>query len=221
LSFADAIRKHFANRVMATHFFAAGAVKEKAGVAGGGPLAMTDLLGEKVSLAATDELFVDVARPSDVQVDLPKSKYRDLAAARAAVESRGGVVLDDMANPGDDKSLGLVITFPADKRDQAMSAISDLDQHIRYRPVRTSYLVKVADLSAGSDDLLVKVGGESKAVRLDQILAIRTLATVQIPDDALILREGDRPRDHYKTIVVAAFLFAFAMLNLLALRSRS
>ena len=58
-------------------------------------------------------------------------------------------------------------------------------------------------------------------LRLDQIRAIRTLASVQIPDDALILREGDRPREHYKTIIVAAFLLVFAMLNLLALRSRA
>jgi hypothetical protein len=221
LSFADAIRKHFASRVTATHFFAAAAVKERVERAGGGPLLMTDLLGEKVSLVPTDELFVDVARPADVQVDLPRSKYRDVAAARAAVEGRGGIVLDDTTKPGDDKSLSLVITFPAEKRDQVMSAISDLDPHIRYRPLRTTYPVKVGDLSGGKDGLLVKVGGESKDLKLDQILAVRTSASVQIPDDALILREGDRPREHYKTIVIAAFLLAFAMLNLLALRSRA
>ena len=102
-----------------------------------------------------------------------------------------------------------------------MSAISDLDMHIRYRPVRTTYSVKVSDLAAGKVGLLVKVGGEGKELPLEQILAIRTLARVQIPDDALILREGDRPREHFKTIMVAAFLLAFAMLNLLALRRRA
>ena len=221
LSFADAIRKHFANRVAATHFFAAAVVKEKVGSAGGGPVLMTDLLGERVSLAPSDELFVDVARTADLQVDLPRSKYRDVAAARAAVESHGGVVLDDTVKPTDDKSISLIMTFPTEKRDQVMSAISDLDPHIRYRPLRTTYSVKVADLTGGKDGLLVKVGSESKDLRLDQIRAIRTLASVQIPDDALILREGDRPREHYKTIIVAAFLLVFAMLNLLALRSRA
>jgi hypothetical protein len=46
------------------------------------------------------------------------------------------------------------------------------------------------------------------------------VAEVRIPDDALILREGDRPASHFVTIVVAGFLLVFAALNLLALRSR-
>jgi len=225
LSFADAIRKHFASRVTATHFFGAAAMaaatKDRGAGPAGGPLFMTDLLGERVSLAATDELFVDVARPADVQVDLPRSKFRDVAAARAAVESHGATVLEDATRPGDDKYFSLIITFSADKRDQDMSAISDLDPHIRFRPVRTTYPVKVADLSAGKAGLLVTIGGQGKELPLDQILAIRTAATVQIPDDALIVREGDRPAEHYKTIIVAVFLLGFATLNLLALRTRS
>jgi hypothetical protein len=220
LSFADAIRKHFANRVMATHFFSPTAVKDKVASTTGGPMLMTDLLGEKVSLSATDELFVDVSRPADVQVDLPRSKYGDLAAARAAVEGKGATVLDDTIKPGDDKSLSLVITFPTEKRDQIMSAIADLDPHVRYRPLRTTYPVKVGDLSATKDALGLKLGGDRKEILLDRILAIRTSATVQIPDDALILREGDRPDEHYKSIVIAVFLLGFALLNLSALRTR-
>jgi hypothetical protein len=220
LSFADSIRKHFSRRVTATHLFAAASVKEKVSGAGGGPLLMSDLFGEKVSLVASDELSIDVARPSDVQVDLPSKKYPDAAAARAAVEAHGAVVQGDAGNPGDDKTISLVVTFPAEKRDKGMSEIADLDPHIRYRPVRTTHTVKVADLAASKDGLSIKVGGESRDIALDKILAIRTVAQVRIPDDALILREGERPREHYKTIVVAAFLLGFAVLNLLALRSR-
>lgn len=220
LSFADAIRKHFASRVTATHFFGPAAVKDKVAGAPGGPLLMTDLLGEKVALAASDELFIDVARPADVQVDLPRTKFRDVAAARTALESHGATVLEDATRPGDDKYLSLIVTFPADKRDQDMSAVSDLDPHIRYRPVRTTYTVKVADLAAGKEGLTVKVGGQSQELRPEQVLAIRTAATVQIPEDALIVREGDRPAEHYKTIIVAVFLLGFATLNLLALRRR-
>jgi len=219
LSFADAIRQHFGSRVTATHFFGAGAVKEKLAGSRGGPLLMADLFGEKVSLAASDELFVDVARPADIQVDLPRRKYPDLAAARAAVESHGATVLDD-AVASDDKTVSLVITFAPDRRDKAMSEIADLDSHVRYQPVRTTYPVKVGDLAAGKQGLSVKVGGEEKDLPVDRILAIRTVAQVKIPDDALILREGERPRDHLKTIIVAAFLLGFAVLNLLALRSR-
>jgi hypothetical protein len=220
LSFADAIRKHFASRVTATHFFAAAAVRD--GVAGSnrGPLSLGDLFGETVSLAPGDELFIDVARPSDVQVDLPRNKFRDLAAARAAVESHGAVVLDEAAKPGDDKSVSLVITFPPDKRDQSMSEISDLDAHIRYRPMRTTIRATLAELAVGAGEGSMRIGADGKELPLDKILAIRTVAEVQIPDDALILREGDRPANHFTTIVVAGFLLIFAVLNLLALRSR-
>jgi len=36
-----------------------------------------------------------------------------------------------------------------------------------------------------------------------------------------LLYEGERPRDHWKTIVVAAFLLVFALLNLLSLRGKA
>ncbi len=220
LSFADAIRKHFASRVTATHFFAAAAVRDAVSGSNRGSLSLNDLFGEKVSLAPGDELFIDVARPTDVQVDLPRKKFRDLAAARAAVESHGAGVLDEAPKSGDDKSVSLVITFPPEKRDQCMSEISDLDAHIRYRPLRTTYRATLAELAAGTGAATLRIGVDGKELPLEKILAIRTVADVQIPDDALILREGDRPASHFTTIVVAVFLLGFAVLNLLALRSR-
>ena len=53
------------------------------------------------------------------------------------------------------------------------------------------------------------------------ILAIRTLSSVQIPEDAVLVVEGEHPRDHWKSIVVVAFLLGFATLNLLALRGKA
>ena len=43
---------------------------------------------------------------------------------------------------------------------------------------------------------------------------------MQIPDDALLLLEGEKPRDHLKVLIVAAFLLGFAVVNLLAMRAR-
>lgn len=220
LSFQAAIRKHFANRVTATHSFSPAALRERVAAAGGGPLVLDDMLGEKVSLAANDELSVDVARPADVQIDLPRSKAADAAAARTLVEQQGGTVLDDMAKASDDKSVALVVTFASDKRDQAMHALSQLDEKVRFRPVRKTHNVRLADLGVAGEDLVIRSGGESKQLSLGQILAVRTLANVQIPDEALLLREGERPRAQLKTVVVAAFLLGFAMINLLALRAR-
>jgi hypothetical protein len=220
LSFQAAIRKHFAARVTATHFFAPAVVQGKVMAAAGGPLAIGDMMGEQVSLAPNDELSIDVKRPADVLVDMPRSKYPDLAAARAAIEAQGGKVLDEAAKPSDDKSIALVVIFPAEQRDQAMNAVSNLDEKVRFQPVRATYRTRIADLLAGKDGLLLKAAGESKEIPLDQILGIRTLANVQIPDDAYLLREGERPRDHIKVLVVGAFLLGFALLNLLSLRVR-
>jgi hypothetical protein len=239
LSFADAIRAHFARLVSATHFFTTTALRDALAVSGGGSVRVTDMLGETVGLDAQDELAIDVARPADVQVDLPRNRYRSTAEARAALEKAGATIRDDVV-PGDDKTIAFVVTFPAQSRDKVMSAISDLSEQIRFRPARTTYTVRIAGLSASPDGLHLRGpvhdghnrhdsddshnnpnNIDSHDLPFERILALRTVAKVQIPDDALILREGDRPADHTKTIVVAAFLLGFAVLNLFALRGRA
>jgi hypothetical protein len=228
LSFADAIRKHFSNRVSATHFFTPTAVRDRVAAAGGGPVVLEDMLGEKVSLAPNDELAIEVARPADMVVELPRTKCADPAAARAAVEKQGGTVLDEVAKASDAKLIALVVTFDEDKRNQGMHGLSELDEHVRFRPVRATHIVRVSGLAAGQVDgkntlrvsAAEKSKEDSKEVSLDQILAISTQSAVQIPADALLLREGERPRDHLKILVVAAFLLCFAAVNLLSLRAR-
>jgi hypothetical protein len=221
LSFQAAIRKHFANRVSATHFFAPAVVAAKVAASKGGPLAMADMMGEQVELQPNDQISIDVRRPADVQIEMPRTKWADAAAARAAIEGQGGQVRDEPVQPSDGKSIGLIATFSADVRDQAMHAISELDTRIRFLPVRTTHGVRVADLLAGEDGLVVKAASGDQRLPLNGILAIRTLANVQIPDDALLLREGERPSDQLKIVFVAVFLLGFALLNLLALRVRA
>lgn len=220
LSFAEAIRKHFANRVTATHFFVPAALRDGVTRAGGGPLVMTDMLGEKVSLASNDELSFEVARPSDIQVDFPVAKVADIAAARALVERNGGTVLDEVVKAHSKASISVAVTFPADKRDQGMNALAELDEKVRFNPMRRTVTVRIADLAATADGFVLKTGGQSQTLALGQILAIRTLANVQIPRDALLLREGERPAEHLRSVVVGGFLLAFALINLLALRRR-
>jgi hypothetical protein len=220
LSFQAAIRKHFANRVSATHFFAPSAVRDKVAASNGGPVVLADMLGEQVSLAPTDELSIDVARPSDMAVELPRTKYPDVAAACTAVEQVGGKVLDEVVKSSDSRSIALAVTFPEERRDLGMHALSELDEHVRFRPLRGTHVVPISGLAAGKDGLRVQTAGESKELPSAQILAISTQASVQIPDDALLLREGERPRDHLKSLIVAAFLLGFAVVNLLALRAR-
>lgn len=220
LSFQAAIRKHFANRVTATHFFAPTAVRAKVTAAQGGSVVMADMMGEQVALAPNDQVSIDVSRPADVQVEMPRAKWADVAAARAAIEQQGGRVLDDAVSAADHKSVALVVSFPEEVRDKAMNAVSELDPKVRFLPVRATHTARIADIAASQDGLRVKSADGDKELPLARIMAVRTQANVQIPDDALLLREGERPRDHLKVLIAGAFLLGFAFLNLLSLRVR-
>jgi hypothetical protein len=144
-----------------------------------------------------------------------------VAAARAAIEAKGGRVLNDAVNAYDSKSVALIVTFPEADRDRAMNAVSDLDLRVRFLPVRTSYATRVGNLRASPEGLRGKGPQGEMDLPLARILAVRTLANVQIPEDALLLREGERPSEYLKTLIVGAFLLAFALINLLALRARA
>ena len=185
LSFQAAIRRYFLGHVSATHFFAPAEVRAALAQASGGSLTLTDLLGDRVSLAANDELAIDLERPGQIRATFPRERFSDQAAARAAVEQQGGQVIEAPGDAVDPKSLDLVVTFPPERRDQALHA-----------------------------------DAKSQALPVAQIQGIATLAGVQIPDDALILLEGERPREHLKSLIIAVFLLGFAVVNLLALRRR-
>jgi hypothetical protein len=43
------------------------------------------------------------------------------------------------------------------------------------------------------------------------------MAPVVIPDGALMVIEGDRPRDHVASIIISLVLFIFGAFNLIAL----
>ena len=221
LSFQTAIRSYFAGHVSATHLFAPAAVRAALAEASGGALALTDLLGDRVPLAANDELVIDVDRPGQIRVAFPRERFPDQAAARAAVELQGGQVIEAPSDAVDPKSLDLVVTFPPERRDQALNALAAMDRRLHIRPAHTTHRARVADLGVSGDAIVVKTAGtEPQPIPVGQIQGIGTVASVQIPDDALILFEGERPRQHMKTLIIAALLLGFAAFNLLALRRR-
>jgi hypothetical protein len=218
LSFQAAIRKYFAGHVSATHFFSEASLQ--AALSSGGALNVADTQGDKVTLSPNDELAIDMARPGEIIIEFPKERFASADAAKAAVEKEGGQVVEVPASAPDSKVVSLVVTFPAEKRDQALSALEAVDRRMHLRPARTTQKTRVADLDADAQGLLVKTGGSVVHLPSERILAIRTLASVEIPANALLLREGDRPRNHLKSVIIAAFLLGFAVVNLLALRRR-
>src|SRR5262245_8695618 len=75
LPYADAIRAYFAKHVTATHYFGAEEfTRALAARAPGGPLSVVDRGGDKVLLAAEEPLAVEVVKPDEVQIGLPRSR---------------------------------------------------------------------------------------------------------------------------------------------------
>ncbi len=219
LSFADSIRQHFSARVSATHFLNP-AELQRALAAGLASVTLVDLAGERTTVSPTDELLLARARPGELRITFPKARFADVAAATSLVESNGGQVV--AVEPDAPDGHELFVTFAPEVRQQALSTLGDLDRRIRIRPAHTTIKAHLSDLSAapptGSGFAVKSQDGSTLTLPIDQVLSVRIGATVQIPEDALLLVEGDRPASHLKTLAIVAFLLAFAAVSLLSLR---
>ncbi|MES1165527.1 MAG: hypothetical protein ABUR63_07215 [Verrucomicrobiota bacterium] len=239
LSFAAAIRKYFAATVSATHFFApdAFAAALAARAPGGGTLTVNDLSGDPVTLAPSSLVAVDIVEPDQVRLGLPKARFATDAAARAAITSRGGEIV---AALGEIKGRAataapeagplsstteppvrwtFVARFPAAARQAALDALGNLDHDVEIRDARQPLQLRVeeiAPLAAGG--LVLRPGqGPAREVPAQSVAAIHTVEPVVIPPDAYLLVEGDRPRQHLPTVLIAAILVMFGAVNLVGL----
>jgi hypothetical protein len=217
LSFADSIAKHFATHVTGTHFFRPA---DLAAALAARPVALADLSGQRVTLAPDEKLTLDVVRPDDLRIELPRKKFSTEALARGVVEAQGGRVSQvQPPAPGEEKA-GFVVTasFPGSERERALSRLGDLDEQVNIRPARDSVEATIAELTATPEGLTLRRAEGGAIIPLAAIASARTLTPVAVPDDAVLLIEDERPRDQSKTLVVLGFLIAFATANLLALR---
>jgi hypothetical protein len=214
LSFQAAIRGYFLAHVAATHFFRPEDLR--AALSGPAGATVADLAGERVELRRDDELAIDTARGDEVQIELPSERAADPARARSLVEEQGGQVVEARTDRG---RQVVRARFPAERRDAALSALGDLDRRVHIGPARVTTRARLGELSATGDGLSVRrADGTSALLPAAEIQAVRTMAPVHIPDDALLLIEGETPRDHLRTVLILVLLAGFAALNLLALR---
>jgi hypothetical protein len=218
LSFGQSIARYFAARVSATHFFRPTDVY--AAVSSTPPLRLRDLAGDQVTLAAEDRLYLDILRPGELEVELPRARFPDQAAAARAVTAAGGRVTARRETV--DRWIFTVAVSGAPAQEQVTSALGDIDRAARLRPARDTIEAKVSTLSAGGGDPpalhIRRDTPPSIMASLSSIGAIRTRSPVQVPADALLLIEGERPRDAWKSVVILGFLVAFVAVNLLAVR---
>ncbi len=225
LSFQSAIRRYYAGHVTASHHFSAAEIR----TAFGKPQAtVRDRAGDAVVLRDQDVLAIDVAPADRLRISLPRERFVDAPAARAEIERRGGTNIS--AAPGvagssaSSSSLPppgshhvFIAAFPPDRRATALAELGDLDRRVEIRPERETHRVRLSSMAAApaGEDALVLDGAR---VPLRDVRAIRSLAPAQIPADALLLIEGDVPRDHLHTLLACAVLVLFAGINLAGLR---
>ena len=238
LSFAAAIRKYFATYVSASHFFAPDAFARALGARpADGNVTLPDLSGDPVTLAAGTQVAVDVAEPDQVRVGLPKSRFPAEADARAAITSRGGEIVTALgevkgrpaANAPEAGPLSstpeppirwtFVARFPAAARQGALDALGNLDHEVDIRDARQTVPLRVEEIAPRTGGGLVLRPGQGPAreVPAAAVAAIHTLEPVTIPADAYLLVEGDRPRQHLPTVLIAAILIMFGTVNLVGL----
>jgi hypothetical protein len=238
LSFSDAIRRYFSAHVVATHFFAPElfirALTERAA---GAPLSVADRTGDVVTLAESERISVDVAEPDIVRIGVPRARFPTEDAARAALTGRGGEIVRALgsvtgkpaANAPEAGPLSsttppperwtFLVRFKTAARQAALDAIGDLDRAVEIRDARHTIEVAVADVAADpARGLVVRPGqGTPQLLPAASVSSIHTMSPVLIPADAYLLVEGDRPREHLPTVLIAIVLMMFGAVNLVGL----
>jgi hypothetical protein len=232
LPFEDAVRAYFSAHVVASHYFALDDLRGALAGARGGALALRDRAGDPVTLAPDDLLAIDVQRPDEVRVGLPRDRFPDGEAARAEIERRGGTIVGARglvrvdapgAVPAGPMSMGdgpppierwtFIARFSGPGREAALSALGELDRKVELRDARETVKAHVSELAVAGDALVV-AGTTERRIPWAAIAAARTLATVHAPDDAYLLVEADRPRDHLPTLFLALAVAVFGVVNL-------
>jgi hypothetical protein len=238
LTFAAAIRRYFATTVSATHFFAPDVFgRALAGRGSAGTVTVPDLSGDPITLAAASVVAVEVAEPDQVRIGLPRTRFPGEPEARAAITSRGGEIVSAQgevrgrpaANAPESGALSAtpeppvrwtyVVRFPAAARQGALDAIGNLDHDVEIRDARQAVQLRVDEItpSTGGGLTLRPGQGPAREIAPAAVAAIHTIEPVVIPPDAYLLVEGDRPRQHLPTVLVAAILLMFGVVNLLGL----
>ncbi|HXT99113.1 MAG TPA: hypothetical protein VN853_22625 [Polyangia bacterium] len=240
LTFAASIRSYFSTHVAATHFFTPEALaRALAGRQPGAPLAVMDTSGDTVSLDERETVAIDVTQPDEVKIGLPRDRFATEDAARAALAAHGGQVvkalgsikakpataapesgpLSSTAEPA--QRWTFVVKFPELAEQSALDTIGDLGRDVEIRDARQTIEVKLEEISAAPEApgaLVVRPGqGSPRPLAAPSIAAIHTMAPVVIPPDAYLLVEGDAPREHLPTVLIALILVMFGAVNLVGL----
>ena len=236
LPFAEAIRAYFAKHVTATHVFAPEVfARAVAGRAGAGRSASPTAPGtpcrswptRRSRSRSRNRTPSRSAFPAPASPPRPRPGRRwSRGAARCsprAAWSRGCRRPDwnraSCPAPPRRRSAGPSWRgSPPARRQAALDEIGEVDRQVEIRDARETVTARLADLAAAGDGLVVHAAAApERRLAAAEIAAVRTLAPVVIPDDAYLLVEGDRPREHVATIFFALMLVMFGTVNVMGL----
>jgi hypothetical protein len=164
------------------------------------------------------------------------SRGGEIVKALGAIKAKPSAAVPEAgplsSTPEPPERWTFLVKFPAGQRQAALDALGNLDRLVEIRDARQTIEVKVADVAAAAPgdakagapqggsggDLVVRPGqGPARQLSAASIAAIHTMAPVVIPDDAYLLVEGEIPREHLPTILLALILVMFGTVNLVGL----
>jgi hypothetical protein len=147
----------------------------------------------------------DPAEPAELYVSIPRSVYPD--GVDQAERALANIGFDEVGPP----PLVLHGHVPAARRDAAIDALQQQDGRIVVIP-----RVETWERTFGA---LGRTGsGAGGDLDLGQVARAKLIEPLVIPDDAMVLVEGDNPSGYWYVPVVYLLLVAFLGFNLYALR---
>lgn len=216
--FARSIREYFGRYVSATHFLDPGALHE-AVAAARVPLALRDRAGRPVRVEGNELIYLTVPVPGRFQALVPQPIATDAAAARALLERAGVAVLPGAELVSGHPALhALEIVVPERDRAAVLSALADLSAGLQLHQRVAEHALRAGSLTARVGALAgVTADGQPVTLALADILHARLRTELTLPDDALLLIEGERPSSHRRVLVITVALILFGTFNLLRL----
>lgn len=224
VSFSASIRAYFEKHITSTRVFDPAqfrsAFEDKRL-----PGALADKLGETVAVAGNQPLHFDVRLSRRYLVDVPHDRYEKLEDATLALQATGAKILTPgklISRESSMSGFSYECEFPEDREQAVLSAVVDLGNRTRIEPVVQTVVAPLSALQGTDTGFVVAAaaGSPARTITWGDLVAVRVASNLAIPADAFLLLEGERPSHHYKSVVAAAFLLAFGLVNVMAVRRR-
>ena len=203
MPYAASLRKYYGTETEVTRYLALDALE--AALSGGGNVQLRDRMGEPLTVAADQNVVVDVAYPGELKVYLSKDKLPSLADARHELERLG---LSPSAGEETKDEFAFIVPMPEARKNEIVGKLSD--QEMAFQPHEERYTVTRGELKLDGDTL--QIGPRARAPWA-QIVAVGVPAPVEIGPDAFVLVEGELPAQLWWAPLILALLVAFAAFN--------